>query len=125
MKKSFWAIAMTVAFGGVVYAQDIQANQAGDKCAGFKMRVVKPSENHDPKMAIQADANLDQAMVVDPCPPSSRIATRQKPISPEFEPRQNAVGPSLKFNLPDGQVKSPAEVLKQFATPALPKPERK
>lgn len=125
MKKSFWVLAMAVALGGAGYAQDNQANQANDNCASFKMRVVKPSESLDSKMTLPADTTLDQAMVVNPCPPSSRIATRQKPGSPEFEPRQNADGPSLKFNLPDGRIKSPAEVLKQLTTPALPKPERK
>ena len=121
MTKSLLLIAMTLAFGGGAYAQDSQSQQDSDPCARFKMRVVKPPENLDPKMVLQVDASLDQAMVVNPCPPPSRVATELKPAVPKFGQRQNAIAPLLKLNPPDGQLKSPSEVLKQFAAP---KPNR-
>ena len=106
---------------GAEYAQDNQA-QDSDRCAGFKMRIVKPDEKLDSKMILQMDGSLDQAMVVNPCPPSKRVATQFRVVPPPVIQRQNAIAPSLKLNPSDGQLKTPAEVLKQFAAP---KPDRK
>jgi len=121
MKKSFLLVALIMALGNFAQAQDRQNQQNDDPCARFAMRVVKPDENVDPKMVLQIDANADQAMVVNPCRPAMRLAEQIKPISPESPRQQNSIAPSLRFRLPEGQVKSPSEVLKQFAAP---KPNR-
>lgn len=121
MKKSFLTISLIMALGCFAQAQDRQNQHNDDSCARFAMRVVKPVENVDPKMVLQVDANMDQAMVVNPCRPAMRLAEQTKPTLPESPRQQNSIAPSLRFRLPEGQVKSPSEVLKQFAAP---KPNR-
>ncbi len=120
MTKSFLAVALIMALGSFAQAQD-KEKQQDDPCARFAMGVVKPAENVDPKMVLQIDANTDQAMVVNPCRPTMRLAEQTKPTLPESPRQQNSIAPSLRFRLPEGQVKSPSEVLKQFAAP---KPNR-
>lgn len=126
MSKSLLIALLLFAFNGVGLAQANTANnqQDNDPCARFKMRVVQPPENLDPKIVIQVDANLDQAMVVNPCPATPLTAGRLQLIFPtESEQKQHAVSPPLRFKLPDSKLKSPSEVLKQFSV--APKPNRK
>ena len=120
MKQSLLMFALTIVLSGFAFAQDSQPQTENDPCANFKMRVVKPSETLDSKMVLPADAG-DHPMVKNPCRPSSRLAEQTKPGSPESPQQQPSAAPSLKFRLPEGRVKTPSEVLKQFA---VPKPNR-
>lgn len=127
MSKSLLSIVLLITLSTAGYVQENTANnnqQDNDPCSRFKMRVVKPSENLDPKMVIKADANLDQAMVINPCTATPLTAARLQSTSPtEFEQKQNAVLPSLRFKLPDSGLKSPSEVLKQFSPAPKPTPK--
>ncbi len=121
MNRPFLIVALIAALSSFAFGQDIRGQQSNDLCDRFAMRVVKPAENIDPKMVLQFDTNADQAMVKNPCRPAQLLVERAKPVLPELPQQQTSGTPSLKFQLPEGRVKSPAEVLKQFAAP---KPNR-
>lgn len=131
MSKSLLSIVLLTAIGYVGNTENNTMNLAQDDtpCAKFKMRVVKPPDDLDSKMVDKADSNLDQAMVINPCPATPLTATRLKSASEESQQNGNVALPSLKFKLLgdslESGLKSPSEVLKQFATPTTPKPDRK
>ncbi len=130
MTKSLLSIVLLITVSGIGYAQNNTTNnqQDNDTCARFKMRVAKPPENLDPKIVINLDINLDGAMVVNPCPTTPLTAPQLKSTVENSGQKEKAVSPSLKFKLPnsslDSGLKSPSEVLKQFAAPTTPKPNR-
>lgn len=120
-------VTLLFAFSSPGVIQDnlagLQSN--GNPCDQYKMRVANPSENLDPKMVIKMDADVDPAMVINPCPATPRTATRiNKEPESDTNQKQNAVTPSLKFTLPNKESKTPSEILKQFSVPTTPKPNR-
>lgn len=128
MNQSLLSVfALLLAFSSTGFTQENLANkQQGDNpCAQYKMRVVDPAENLDPKIVINVDAQLDPKMVVNPCPGIPKVVPQAKSV-PEQESiqKQNAGLPSLRFNLPNNESKTPSEILKQFSTPKMPKPNR-
>lgn len=108
---------------GVAQENLASKQQNNDPCIQFKMRVVNPAENLDPNMVIKVDTQLDPKMVVNPCPALPKVAVQGKPMpEQETNQKQNAVSPSLKFTLPNNELKTPSEILKQFSI--MPKPNR-
>ena len=128
MKKSLLTIlALLFGFSSTYFAQENLASkqQNNDPCAQFKMRVVNPSENLDPKIVIKVDAQLDPKMVLNPCPGIPKVVVQAKPLpEQESNQQQNAISPPLRLTLPNNESKTPAEMLKQISIPKTPKPNR-
>ncbi len=128
MKKSLLTVlALLFGFGSTCFAQENLASkqQNNDPCAQFKMRVVTPAENLDPKIVITVDAQLDPRMVLNPCPGIPKVVAQAKPLpEQESNQQQNALSPSLRLTLPNNESKTPSEMLRQFSIPKTPKPNR-
>ncbi len=118
-------LALLFGFSSLAMTQEnlTSKQQNNNPCAQFKMRVVNPAENLDPKIVIKADTQLDPKMVVNPCPAIPKVAVLGKPIpEEESNQKQNAVSPSLRFSLPNNESKTPSEILKPLS--ASPKSNR-
>jgi hypothetical protein len=92
-------------------------------CAYYKMRVVKPPDDVDFKLRIaKPDESIDyRTPVINPCKKPDIIALEMKP-NELYNVTGSQIAPALRFRFPfAGELKSPLEMLKEFALPKNPK----
>jgi hypothetical protein len=100
-----------------------------DPCAYYRMRVVKPPDDIDYKLRIsKPDESIDyRTIVINPCKKPDILALGIKPNDIK-NVKGSQIAPALRFRFPsDGELKSqsglksPSEMLKEFALKKNPK----
>jgi hypothetical protein len=113
----------------VLLTMEDRKSSEEDPCAYFRMRVVKPPDDVDYKLRIaKPDESIDyRTIVINPCKKPEIIALGIKPNDIK-NVTGSQIAPALRFRFPSGGeqksqsgLKSPSEMLKEFALPKNPK----